>query len=398
MGDVRQKILIVDDEPHNLMIMKAALAEEGNIRTVGSGEVAIRFARQFKPDVILLDILLPGMSGFETCTQLRTLPELSFTKLLLVSVKDAVEERLKGYRVGADDYIVKPFVPSELKAKVRVYLRLNRIERELEALNQSLEIEVERRARQLVENEAKLLQTARMSALGEMASSMAHEINTPMMVISRLVNQAQEILDQPLPDTELLKKMAKKIDTTCGRVSRIISGLRVFARDGSRDAFAPYPLSQLLSETMDLCADRFKSEGVALEVPSTLVEGEIECQSTQLCQVLVNLLNNAFDAVSESPSPWVRIEVEAGPNSLILKIMDSGKGVSLAVREKMFEPFFTTKGVGKGTGLGLSVSKGIIEAHGGSLSIDDRSPNTCFVIELPLRQPKTSTPQKLEAA
>jgi signal transduction histidine kinase len=111
--------------------------------------------------------------------------------------------------------------------------------------------------------------------------------------------------------------------------------------------------------------------------------GDLDCREVQLSQVILNLLNNAFDAISELPNKWVHLESRMNEGIIEIRVIDSGSGIPEELREKILQPFFTTKEVGQGTGLGLSISKGIIESHGGTLSIDIKSQNTCFVIQIP---------------
>ena len=113
---------------------------------------------------------------------------------------------------------------------------------------------------------------------------------------------------------------------------------------------------------------------------------EIECRSYQIVQVMLNLINNAYDAVLSDKSAWIEISYEVTGTRLIIKVTDSGRGIPEKIAEKIMQPFYTTKAVGQGTGLGLSISKGLVEDHGGTLSYNPKSPNTQFVLELPVSQ------------
>lgn len=237
-------------------------------------------------------------------------------------------------------------------------------------------------AQELEESRAQLILTSKMSALGEMAGGVAHEINTPLAVIQMRSDQLFDDITDGSANQETLLNAVKVIDVTVKRIAKIISGLRSFSRDGRKDPMILSSISQIVDDTFSLCKEKFNSHGVELEfIKSTDVE--IECRPGEIAQVLLNMLNNAFDAIQPLSKKWVKIELEQTQTSLSLKVTDSGCGIPVDIQKKMMQPFFTTKEIGKGTGLGLSISKGLIESHGGSICIDNSSPNTCLVISLP---------------
>jgi C4-dicarboxylate-specific signal transduction histidine kinase len=296
-----------------------------------------------------------------------------------------IEERLKGYEVGADDYMTKPFVPEELLAKSKVFLKLTQMERELIELNQHLDAKVKERTKQLLDAEAKLVQSAKMSALGEMAGGIAHEINTPLGTIGMLSGQVADLIDDETINRKMVKEIAGRISTTVTRIGSIISGLRTFSRDGSKDPFISAAVKQLVEGTLALCRDKSKSTDVKIEMDPISEDFKIKCRPTQISQVLLNLVSNACDAVAPLGERWVRVSVEApnGGKDVCILVTDSGSGIPKETAEKLFQPFFTTKELGKGTGLGLSIAKGLIDAHSGSLTLDNECKNTRFVIRLP---------------
>jgi C4-dicarboxylate-specific signal transduction histidine kinase len=287
--------------------------------------------------------------------------------------------------VGADDYMTKPFVPEELLAKANVFLRLTLMEREVTELNQSLEIKVQERTKQLLDTEAKLITSAKMAALGEMAGGIAHEINTPLSTVRMVAEQIEELIKDTPPDQGLIAEKTQIISNTVQRISVIISGLRTFSRDGSKDRLDYMPLHRIVDDTLALCGEKIKYNSVEIKVdfPDDI---KVQCRPVQVSQVLLNLIGNACDAISSQEEKWVKVSAEKKNGFVNIYVTDSGKGIPAAVREKLFQPFFTTKEIGKGTGLGLSISKGIIDAHEGSLSIDSTCANTRFVIRLPERQ------------
>jgi C4-dicarboxylate-specific signal transduction histidine kinase len=378
---VKQKVLVVDDEARNQRIILETLEDLFDLEVAGSGEEALELLKAKAFDLVLLDIMMPGMSGYDVCTAIRKDANLPFTKVILVSGKAMIDERLQGYAVGADDYMTKPFVPEELMAKAKVFLRLTQIEKELSEMNRSLDDKVQEKARLLMEAEIKLMNSAKMSALGEMAGGVAHEINTPLATISLLVEQQLEAHEEGGVNKEDTEQSFKTIGFAAKHIAKIVQGLRFFSRDSASDPFVRTDLVKVIDETILLCGERFKSNQIRLEIEAGSCI--VNCRPVQIAQVLLNLLNNSFHAVESLPEKWVQLKVQDMESEVEISVTDSGLPIPAAVREKLFQPFFTTKDVGNGTGLGLSISKGIAENHKGSLALDDTSPRTRFVLRLP---------------
>jgi C4-dicarboxylate-specific signal transduction histidine kinase len=227
-----------------------------------------------------------------------------------------------------------------------------------------------------------------MASLGEMAGGIAHEINNPLSIILGYASKISRQLSKPIPEIDSLISDIEKIKETTKRISKIINGLKTFSRSGENDMFLDVSVKTIIEDSLGLCQEKFKLFGVDIileEIPDLF----FECRATQISQILVNLFNNAFDAISVLSTKWIRIEIiELTDHRLQIAVTDSGGGISEANVAKIMQPFFTTKEVGKGTGLGLSISLGIAQDHGGILKIDSSSKNTRFVLELPLKQKK----------
>lgn len=214
----------------------------------------------------------------------------------------------------------------------------------------------------------------------------AHEINNPLSIITTLAGQLVELTSEPELDRAEVGELASEIDLTARRIARIVAGLRTFSRDGSRDPFVRVKVQRLFDDALGLCTERFGLSRVQLDHEPVDPELSVECRPTAVLQVLVNLLNNAYDAVAGSPAPWVRLSATASDHCVVIAVTDSGPGVPPEALSRIFLPFFTTKAVGNGTGLGLSISKGLVESHGGQLRYAPLGETTRFVVELPLRQ------------
>jgi len=258
--------------------------------------------------------------------------------------------------------------------------------------NENLEERVQKRTVELQESQSVILgqqqamiSAAKLSALGEMAAGVAHEINTPLAVISLRVEQLEESIKNNEDDPEKLLKMLDAVKATTGRIAKIINGLRFFAREGRTLKAQVISVTDLINETLNLCKERFANHGIDLNViiPNENQSLKIECRSVEISQVLLSLLNNSYDAIEGLPKKWVNIEVKKSGEYAEISISDSGAGINPVVQEKLMQPFFTTKPVGKGTGLGLSISRGLIESHHGKLYYDKNSSHTKFVILVP---------------
>lgn len=243
-----------------------------------------------------------------------------------------------------------------------------------------------RAERMLAEQQMRMLNSARLSALGTMASGIAHEINNPLAVMAAGAEQLDVLIEEPVKYKDKIHTITHMVQRHATRIQRIIRGLRSLSRDASGDPFAETPVHEIITDTVELCRERFKLHGVDLRLPEPLPEVMIECRAAQIGQVLLNLLNNAFDVVEKLAEKWVSLEVQDNVSHVTLAITDSGQGLSWEIHEKMFIPFYTTKSDQKGLGLGLSISKGIIEAHGGEITVDSGNPHTRFVIRLPKKQ------------
>jgi C4-dicarboxylate-specific signal transduction histidine kinase len=180
------------------------------------------------------------------------------------------------------------------------------------------------------------------------------------------------------------------IKDTVNRIAKIVGGLQFFARDGKSAGAQTILISKLIEETLSFCSERFINYGVQLDIVKneSYYAAQIECREVEMSQVLLNLLNNAFDAIEGLKEKWIRIEVSEKGQYIEISVTDSGHGISQDIRGKIMQPFFTTKEVGKGTGLGLSISTGIMASHQGKIYIDNSCPNTKFTIVIPKTQIK----------
>jgi PAS domain S-box-containing protein len=242
-------------------------------------------------------------------------------------------------------------------------------------------------ADQVQKQQVLMSSSSRLTALGEMAGGIAHEINNPLTVAHAHASRLRDMAEAGKTlDAETIIRSAQKIESVCMRISRIIAGLRSIARDGDNDRFVLSPLKPIIEDALSLSTEKFRHRQIELVVDPIPENVTIECRSVQISQVLVNLLLNAQHAVEVLPADrWIRLSVLERIATIEIHITDSGGGIQPEIRDRIFDPFFTTKEVGKGTGLGLSISASIAEAHGGALYLDENESQTKFVLILPRR-------------
>ena len=241
----------------------------------------------------------------------------------------------------------------------------------LKEMNANLEHRVEERTEELIEQTQKLEKSARWTALGEMAGSIAHEINNPLAII---MGKSQLLLRKET--SEPTKKSLEVIIKTTQKIAEIIQSLRVLSRDASNDPFEFVQARVIIKDAMGLSMERLKKNQIEFEVSKEFDEYDLSCRRVQVAQVLINLINNAVDAISDKPNAKIKLEIKEKGGSLILSVIDSGPGFAPEIRDKILTPYFTTKDIGKGTGLGLNLSRNIMEAHKGELAIDFEAPST----------------------
>ena len=225
---------------------------------------------------------------------------------------------------------------------------------------------------------------AKLASLGEMAASIAHEINNPLAIIHGSAEQLNRSIQKETYTKEKGESLVKKITETTDRISKIVKSLKTLSRNGDKDPFKDFILKDVIDDCVEISKQSFYEKQITLDVSPISKDLHLYGQQVQISQVLMNLINNAFHAIENEPLPrWIKIVLIEYDHYLELKIIDSGLGIPEVIREKIMEPFFTTKDVGKGTGLGLSISKAIIEDHGGTLKLDELAQNTTFTITFP---------------
>ncbi|MFN7728735.1 MAG: ATP-binding protein [Bdellovibrio sp.] len=242
-----------------------------------------------------------------------------------------------------------------------------------------------KRAEQTIfDQQAKLVASSKMSALGELSAALTHEINNPLAVILGRTEMIQSALQRPSPDLALIRSMVDSVGLTGRRIEKIMRTVRSLAHGGDAESSQQLTLLDLLDSVVDILRAKLQGNKIKFEIQLHDPDLLIKCRPTEIFQILVNLVNNAHDAVLGTTDPWVRVESTIAGAHVEIRVSDSGLGLAPEVQKKLFRPFFTTKQVGIGTGLGLTISRTLAERNGAELAYDDASTNTCFVLKLPL--------------
>jgi len=426
-------ILIVDDNSANLGVLSDALSQAGfEVRVAKSGKMALERVKYALPDLILLDVMMPEMDGFETCRRLQANPETTQIPVIFMTALSDTANKVEGFQIGAVDYITKPFQQEEVLARVKLHLKLHVLAEKLEEKNMLLEqkvVEVSKAYEDLQQMQIKLIQSEKMSGLGQLAAGIAHEINNPINFIAGNLGHAQEYAHNllkilrlyqedyvnPTPriqaaideiELEFLEedfiKILKSINLGTQRIQEIVKSMRIFSRVDEAEV-KTVNIHEGIDSTLTLLHHRLKAKPDHPEIELIKEYGQlpqVECHAGQLNQVFMNIISNAIDALDESNQQRSFAEIQQDPNRIqistkviddnwvAIHISDNGRGVCETVGPKLFDPFFTTKPIGKGTGLGLSISYQIIvEKHGGRLYCQPVSGKGIeFVIEIPIRQ------------
>ena len=391
------KILIVDDEPTNVLLLERILAKTSSFRlaqTTDSREV-LKLVEQFEPDLILLDLHMPYLDGFAILEQLRarTPPEI-FLPILVLTADITPQAKLpRALASGASDFLTKPFDKSEVLLRVGNLMRTRRLQQQVHAHNETLEIMVQSRTAELQQAMNKLqdtqqqvVQQERLHALGMMASGVAHDFNNALSII---LGFGEIVLQECLriPEARGLESHMQTIVTAAMDGAEMVTRLREFYRPDSGDGQKlAIDLNALIEQAINLTQPRWKtqaqSQGRIIEMITEFGEiPPVAGDAAELREALTNLIFNGVDAMPQGGGITLRTRREA--DGITLEVSDTGTGMTEETRRRCLEPFFSTKGE-RGTGLGLAMVYGIVERHGATLDIrSEMGKGTTFAIHLP---------------
>ena len=381
-------VLLVDDVHANLVALEAVIQDlDCTVVTARSGEEALRLLLRQEFALLLLDVQMPVMDGFEVARHVRMRAATSDLGIIFVTAFESKQNALEGYDAGGVDVIFKPIDREILRSKVRAFLELHSSRQKLRAAYAELR-----------STQASLVQAAKMASLGVLVAGVAHEVNNPLTFSMSHVRTAIKSFDQLRAAATNPNDTAVEAAWACGRerlnetalglerIRDLVQKLRTFSRL-DEDERKSVSVRESVDAVLAILKHRFEPRidvRVRLSPPDT-----VECFPSLLNQVLMNLVANAIDAIEGEGT--VQISVGAEGSDFLVRVADTGCGIPPGVRDRLFEPFFTTKPVGEGTGLGLAISYSIVKRHGGSLELTDAiGGGTLAVIRVPLESPERS--------
>ncbi len=328
--------VIVEDNPELRLFIADALSAHYRVRAAGDGFEGFELALRLRPDVVVSDVAMPEMDGYELCRRLRSLPETKAIPVLLVTARTELESVLQGFEAGANDYLLKPFHTTELLARVDVHVRLRRLTSQL--------------ARQ-----------ERLAALGSLAASVAHNVRNPL---SALISGLPAMKNRLGPSLDGSTAELMTIMVDCAeRIERMTIDLLDLSRI-DREVSGDFAPGVGLLACTRMFASRLNPE---VELVTNIDSMAIASgRAGDINHVFMNVIDNALLAVGSKGQIDVRGEVHDG--FYVVTVADSGTGIDPDAIERIFEPFFTTRAAGEGTGLGLSIARQIVEEHNGTIT------------------------------
>jgi signal transduction histidine kinase len=364
-------VLIVDDTKENIKVLAGLLEKEYKTVIANSGEKALSILQRKSVDLILLDVLMPpGINGFETCTQIKNIPEIASIPIIFITALNDKESLIKGFSVGGIDYITKPFIHEEVLARVKVHTEhysminaRNIIIKNLEQVADGRDLEF---------------------------ANMSHELRTPlnaMIGYSEMIEDDIEEENQLNPDD--LKKDIKKITTASHYLLKLVNEILDISKieaDRMEVNCIPFPISEIINEVLTFCTHLVKKNNNSLLLENTDTVINVIADYTRTQQILLNLLSNACKFTSDGT---ITIAIHTMGNKLSISIIDTGIGMSKDGQNKLFKPFSqVTKDTASeygGTGLGLTLSKRFSELMGGSITMkSELGKGSEFTLVLPI--------------
>ena len=398
------RLLLVDDSAGDRDILRSYLERQGyDVTLSDDGQKCLQLLNEHDFALVLLDVVLPVLDGFQVLKQIKANPARRSTPVILISALDESSRAVRCIQMGADDYLVKPFDPVLLSARIEASIEKKRLRDEEKRRADELE-EV---LNQLRQTQDRMVVQEKLASLGALTAGIAHEIKNPLNFVTNFATASRELVgeireqlasgggSESVPELlARLEQYVAKIDEHGIRANRIVRGMLMHSR-GKAGEHEPVDLNNLLTDCVSLAYHGLRAQDRAFNVrigtDLSPEVGAISAVPQDLSRVFLNIINNACYAAyerrkkdGEAFKPVVNIVSRAlGPN-VEVRVCDNGPGIPEELLPKIFNPFFTTKPAGAGTGLGLSISHDIVvRGHSGTIRAESRNESTEFIVVLP---------------
>lgn len=368
MSDLEQQkkgnILIVDDTAANLKVLSTLLTSNGyRVRPAINGSIAIKAALAAVPDLILLDVMMPGMNGYEVCQELKAQQTTQDVPVIFISALDEVLDKVKAFKMGGVDYITKPFQLEEVLVRVATHVTLYRQRKEIEGLNTFKDLFIR---------------------------TVSHDLKSP---ISNIMGYTEMLVGEhrhQLPEERVLE-ILQRVYQSAERMHTLVSSLLDLTRiEGSAMMMSPILLRDVLQMQLEEFAFAAERKAITLRPPQTALTQMIYADPNLISEVFGNLLSNAIKYTPAGGE--VSLEVEEAEGMVLIHVIDNGLGVPEEDLSHLFERFYRVgraeHSMEQGSGLGLSIAKLILERHDGDIWVESElGQGSCFTVSLPLYEP-----------
>jgi two-component system sensor histidine kinase/response regulator len=371
-------ILVVDDTPTNLRVVVACLEGLGHTVVIAQdGEEGLQRAAFVRPDLILLDVLMPGMDGLETCRRLKSQDSTRAIPVIFMTALNGVDDKIAGFRAGAVDYVTKPLEVNELAARIATHLQLHALQRLQARQNLRLQHEVSERRR--AEQEL----VASIDGVRNVSNAIAHDLRTPLAALRA---RLEAVLMKDLPAPGVLLEVEAAVADVDGVIDMFNALMRLAEIDAGvrRSGFVAFDAREVASDAVEFYLPVAELRGIALELdaPAPLMaEGDPQL----LAQAIGNLLDNALKFAGAGSTVTVAAQLHA--RQLVIAVRDRGPGIGAQDKPKVVQRFYRgdRSRATPGVGLGLALVLAVAQLHRGRLDLLDNHPGLAATLVLPVR-------------
>jgi signal transduction histidine kinase len=384
------RILCVDDEPLNLSLLEAMLSPLGyDVVSAVNGPEALEKIQAERIDICLLDVMMPGMDGFEVCRRIKSNDLHRNTPVVMITSYADRENRIRGIEAGAEDLISKPFDSAEVLARIKMLLHVKSLNDRLQSayhniaeLNRTLEVRIVQAVDDLRRKDQMLILQDRLAVMGEMINNIAHQWRQPLNTLGLIIQQLPLFYKSGEISEEMLKDYVGNSMELIQHMSQTIEDFRNFFRSDKDKV--PFSVNQVIARTLALIEKSFKDQKIGIALHP---EGDPMANGypNEYAQVLLNILMNARDELvgHNVDDALISIHAFAEGGRSVVTITDNAGGIADEIIDRLFDPYFTTKGPDKGAGIGLFMSQTIIEKNmGGRLTVRNTGSGAEFRIEV----------------